>query len=328
MGQAPGDRSAQAGATPAGATRAGAIRAGALGNEMRALEWHEHLLGCTACRELLEAEQALEELLASLPEPRLPAELTRRVLARLRANRLPDERPDPYLPDPELDEEALDELLALDSVDDEHARPPRELSGNVLAGLRVARARDELDLLLERDALTAPAGLTANTLAALAAERQASHGVPAEAAAGFGVAAVEEALDALLALDRVEPPVGLPQRVRNALADERAPVAPRGFSLRRARVPLTLAAGLLIAFVLWFADGQWSEPLPAADDEVAQAEVDAGPPELELLEALAVLEDMDLLGETEMDLDLLLELELAPEDEALLAYHDDHVDEG
>ena len=55
------------------------------------LGWHEHLLACGACRELLEGEQALEALLASLPEPRLPSALAERVLARLEGVRA-DER--------------------------------------------------------------------------------------------------------------------------------------------------------------------------------------------------------------------------------------------
>ena len=51
------------------------------------LSWHEHLLSCGACRELLEAEEALELLLRSLPAPELPPDLSRRLLARLKAER-------------------------------------------------------------------------------------------------------------------------------------------------------------------------------------------------------------------------------------------------
>ena len=43
------------------------------------LGWHEHLLSCGACREILEQEEALELLLASLPDPQLPPDLSRRL---------------------------------------------------------------------------------------------------------------------------------------------------------------------------------------------------------------------------------------------------------
>ena len=65
------------------------------------LGWHEHLLGCGDCRGLLEAEEALELLLASLPDPKLPPDLRRRVLLRLRAGR----------------QEPLESLLDLDHVE-------------------------------------------------------------------------------------------------------------------------------------------------------------------------------------------------------------------
>jgi hypothetical protein len=101
------------------------------------LAWHEHLLGCGACRELLEAEEALEVLLASLPDPQLPPALASRVLARLADERAA--RGDP-----------LDALLELDRAD---AAPP-DLAGDVLAALRphrrAAREQVALDELLGR----------------------------------------------------------------------------------------------------------------------------------------------------------------------------------
>ena len=39
--------------------------------ELTTLSWHEHLLSCESCRELLREEEALEVLLASLPLPSL-----------------------------------------------------------------------------------------------------------------------------------------------------------------------------------------------------------------------------------------------------------------
>ena len=45
--------------------------------ELTVLSWHQHLLSCGPCRALLEREEALEELLATLPEPKLPLLLLR-----------------------------------------------------------------------------------------------------------------------------------------------------------------------------------------------------------------------------------------------------------
>jgi hypothetical protein len=125
--------------------------------ELTSLAWHEHLLGCDDCRALLESEEALEILLASLPEPRLPPQLARRVLARLRAVE-------------ELRESALDRLLELDPA----ANAPGGLAGRVLAGLERERAQPDarLDRLLERArAVEVPAQLSRRVLAHLAEER-------------------------------------------------------------------------------------------------------------------------------------------------------------
>ena len=67
------------------------------------LAWHEHLGVCAECRSLLEEEEALEHLLASLPAPALPEALTERVLARLRS---------------EHTQRGLDDLLILDQIDE------------------------------------------------------------------------------------------------------------------------------------------------------------------------------------------------------------------
>ncbi len=125
--------------------------------EVGVLAWHEHLLGCEDCRALLEAEEALEALLASLPEPKLPPELAQRVLSRL---------------EPARSDTALDLLL------DRSSAPvvPPDLARTLLAKLAGAR-RDQhderrLDLLLERvPDEQAPAELSRRVLAALQAER-------------------------------------------------------------------------------------------------------------------------------------------------------------
>jgi hypothetical protein len=96
------------------------------------LAWHEHLLGCAACRSLLETEEALETLLASLPDPALPPHLVTRVLARLEAHR--GGRTD------------LDRLLDLDRV----PVVPPDLAPRILAGLSAARRDQRADERLER----------------------------------------------------------------------------------------------------------------------------------------------------------------------------------
>ena len=126
-----------------------------------ALAWHEHLLSCAECRSLLEAEEALEELLSSLPDPRLPAHLVTRVLARLIAHRTASAK------------NGLDRLLELD-----HApAAPADLAPRVLAGLdaarRAQRAGDRLDSLLQRvPSPTVPAGLSHRILSALEPARR------------------------------------------------------------------------------------------------------------------------------------------------------------
>ncbi len=124
---------------------------------LRELSWHEHLLGCGECRELLEREEALEELLATLPTPRLSPELARRVLERLREVRrgLGD----------------LDELLALDAG----AEAPGGLAHRVLIALeeeRTPTVDERLDALLARDPdPLVPAGLAEGVLDALEDQR-------------------------------------------------------------------------------------------------------------------------------------------------------------
>lgn len=131
------------------------LRGRPLPEELSSLSWDAHLLSCAECRALLEAEEALEVLLASLPEPSLPAELAERVLARLA--RAADER-----------DALLDELLDRDDA----PAVPAGLAERVLAGVAHARARDLDALLDELPAPEIPAGLSDRTLAALSAERR------------------------------------------------------------------------------------------------------------------------------------------------------------
>jgi len=120
---------------------------------LTSLSWHEHLLGCADCRTLLEAEEALEALLATLPEPVLPPALAQRVLARLARAR---------------GERALDELLERGA----ELAVPAGLAGGVLAALRPQRDEAALDRLLDRLAPPEPpAGLARRVLRGLEPQR-------------------------------------------------------------------------------------------------------------------------------------------------------------
>jgi len=112
------------------------------------LAWHEHLFTCEGCRALLDAEQALESLLASLPEPRLEPAVRDRVLARLRHAR---------------DEERLDSLLDIAGA----PKAPSGLARSVLVSVTRREGDEQLDRLLDLDVVTVPEGLTERTLTAL-----------------------------------------------------------------------------------------------------------------------------------------------------------------
>jgi hypothetical protein len=144
--------------------------------ELGQLSWHEHLLGCADCRELLESERALEILLATLPAPELPRELSRRILERLRRAREGAGA---------ASEDRLDALLALD----QGSGPPPDLAQRVLASLRERRAGadfavdvdERLDALLERARAVdeMPEGLDRRVLAYVMPERRALQGASA-----------------------------------------------------------------------------------------------------------------------------------------------------
>ena len=122
--------------------------------ELTPLSWHEHLLFCEECRSLLAAEEALELLLSSMPAPKLPAHLARRVLLRLQRAR---SRP------------GLDRLLEVDAG----LEAPAGLSGRVLAALADSRGTeaDGLDRLLDRYQVTVDDQLSERILSGLHRER-------------------------------------------------------------------------------------------------------------------------------------------------------------
>jgi len=122
--------------------------------ELTTLSWHEHLLSCGECRELLASEEALEELLSSLPQPRLPQHLVKRVLRRLRRARTGSD---------------LDRLLEADAQLD----APSGLSDRLLSSLAGSRRAhgDALDQLLDVYEVRADEGLSDRILGRLQAER-------------------------------------------------------------------------------------------------------------------------------------------------------------
>lgn len=254
------------------------------------LAWNEHLFSCAACRELLAAEEALESLLASLPKPVLPREVAERVIARLRAAR--------------GSERALEALLESDRELD----VPPALARDTLTQLASARAEARLDALLDRDFVAVPRELS----------RRVATGARAEAA-----------LDRVLARDHhVAAPAGLSSRVLAALESERASVRAlarrsRFAVLRTRSVWLAAAAAVVATLALWLARPRAGvTPRPEVVENGART-VDPSrggapapsAPDAQMLAALDVLEQWDLLMTS--DVDVLLST-LAPADEAVL----------
>lgn len=263
------------------------------------LEWQAHVLTCGDCRALLEAEQALEHVLASLPQPSLPPDLVGRVLERLQPQRV---------------DVALDRLLdrALDARSSGVAAAPVDLARSMLARLASAResAASERRTTLAVDALLdeapapqTPVGLAARVLARLEAERGRTIHAPKRAAAA----------------------VKAPSSVARA---------PRPRSTRFQ--PWLVAAGIavFVGAAAWF----WSrtgavadrkdlggpgrdmannepsqqlaprlvDPVPAPPNAPRRVEtLDASEPDPELLAQLDLLEAWDLLGDEALELELL-----------------------
>ncbi|MBK7878777.1 MAG: hypothetical protein IPJ77_24220 [Planctomycetes bacterium] len=314
------------------------------------LGWHEHLLSCSACRALLEAEEALDVLLASLPEPRLPRRLAERLLVRLREAR--------------SNEDELDQLLALDA----HASPAG-LAERVAAGVRAREAREEraLDVLLDRvPAPAAPIALGDRVLARLvepraaaerALDRALEHDAPPAVPAELGARVLAKLADARSSAaarsnarvdraasdthDRIgahrtpaEPArlaaAGAPRAASAEVQRAVAPARPRTtvWSSRRTWV-WAAAASVIVALAVWLA---WSRarpfltPAPIVRDTAPRRE-NVGPrvlvperavvdaPNEEVLAALDVLEQWELLMKD--DVDVLLST-IAPADESLL----------
>ncbi|MFT5057249.1 MAG: hypothetical protein ACI89E_000012 [Planctomycetota bacterium] len=116
--------------------------------EMENLGWHEHLLQCAECRQLLEGEQILDELLGSLPDPELSQSQRESLVLRLAENlRL---------------ERWLD-------VADPFDRAPVGLSERILQGVRASTQAPPQSVnidghLAELDHVEAPVGLAGRVM--------------------------------------------------------------------------------------------------------------------------------------------------------------------
>ena len=148
----------------------------------------------------------------------------------------------------------------------------------------------------------------------------------------------EAQLDRLLDLDRsVAVPEGLAQRVLAGLEAERATTAranaPIELERWRARWVYAVAAGVLAFLLGWLAWPRAQHPGVVHDDTIASAMKprarSAGapadgppeaPPDAQMLAALDVLEQWDLLRSE--DVDVLLSSSIEPVDEVLLEYQD------
>jgi hypothetical protein len=310
-----------------------------VGGALSELAWHEHLLACGACRNLLQAEEALEILLATLPEPKLPEHLARRVVLRLRDARRAESR--------------LDALLELDHS----ARAPHDLGPSVLERLRPARERDletalaaaeaELDRLLDQDRIIAvPNELAARVLAGLHAERGLAHaGSRASVAASSELARAELERAELERADWVQADLVQAGRTR----------------WLRSPWSYAAAAAILATLMGWAAwqrsetggragmnelarsdrtglrsdGGSSHEEHRASEGKLAgaagngnaapvreelAARTAGDPPERAMLAALDVLEQWDLLKSD--DVDVFLSSAIGPADEALLEFQD------
>ena len=181
----------------------------------------------------------------------------------------------------------LESERALDEILDSMPAPqlPRTLARRVLARLERERLQDVDALLDELPAPDVPSDLSARLLGALAESRH------------------DAQLDRLL--ERVpEPalPVGLAQRVLAGVADERR--AQRSTVGTGARVLLGAAAALLLCaagFVVWRRLLQ-DENSPGSSGAPVETTLAALNVEPELLAALDVLENWDVLMSDDMDL--------------------------
>jgi hypothetical protein len=317
---------------------------------LTSLSWHEHLLGCVACRALFESEETLEALLATLPEPNLPPEIKRRVLVALARSKTADRALDHL-----LDRGAAVEVPAGFAQDVLARLAPMRRDEQLKAPIVEAVSEARLDALLDRaNALEIPSDLARRTLAALESERAApARSVVFETESQLAASStIEEGrLDALLVrAGNVAVPEDLTAHTLSRLAPARRPLLRSRPKLVRPTWMYAAAAVLVAALLVWAMWPKHTGPVvptvasegatsgshrgasgsndatpgnsmsratrdaPQPDDHVARA------PDPKMLEAWDVLENWDLL--TRNDVDVILST-VPPADELLLEFQDE-----
>lgn len=205
-------------------------------------------------------------------------------------------------------EEALEALLA--------TWPEPRLSPEVKRRVLTALAKSKqletsLDALLERDLeFAAPKDLAARVLAGLEKSR------------GSLASQTDDPLDRLL--DRagtVVVPLGLEKRVIAGLARERAPVRRPVLAFRRSVWLAAAAAVLVMALVVWLAKRREEAHVQPITVQDRPATAPQHAPDAQMLAALDVLENWDLLMQSD-DVDALLST-LGTDEEVLLDYQDE-----
>lgn len=207
-------------------------------------------------------------------------------------------------------EEALEALLA---TWPEPRLSPDEKRRVLTALAKSKRSEISLDALLERDAEFVPPGdLAARVLAGLEKSR------------GAEAARADAALDRLLdRAGQVEVPRHLGRHVLTALAAQRTVARPM-LALRRSTWALAAAAVLLVSLVVWLAkrrDGVDVPPIIVQDQPSSTPAAAAATPDAQMLAALDVLENWDLLM-LSTDVDALLAT-IGTAEEVLLDYQDE-----
>lgn len=272
------------------------------------LAWHEHLFTCEGCRALLDAEEALESLLASLPEPHLEPVVRERVLARLRDAR---------------DEERLDSLLELAGA----TNAPSDLSRDVIASVHRRVEDERLDRLLDLDVVEVPHGLATRTSSALRLARHAPSAEPiAQSIAQHVAPSVPQSM-----VRPITPSAPRRKRTGRPMNPSVQPFAATRTQPIAWRIAGFAAAAAVLVAILWFARGDETtretappaivDAPPAAVDRLDVGSANAQVSD-EMLAALDVLENWDVLV-TE-DVETLLST--LPEDAAVLL--EDLEDEG
>ncbi|HPF13610.1 MAG TPA: hypothetical protein P5218_09845 [Planctomycetota bacterium] len=233
--------------------------------DVQTLGWHAHLLSCEPCRQLLESEQALEELLATLPTPQLLEGQRALLVKQLSA------------------EVRLESLL---SLADPFGAAPQGLADRVRQ--HVAQQAEQVPVdaaldswLAQADHIEAPAGLS---------ERVLAHCHAAEAPQAVSERAVLQP-----AAPRLLPTRSLPPSAQQPAGGRRV--------VLRHWFPTSLVAASLAA-LLWYLPGTQPPKTvdPEARTASNSSSDEADPEMLAVLDSLEVLHMVDELNSEEWEL--------------------------